>query len=783
MDATGIDKIRFITTSLVTTVFIDDIHTMYDAYKPNVLHEWINSELTQQDTSYIITEGTASRDRSFALNLIYLYFKQSNIYFCDWVRFNLCLTTDSSDQRNIETYCKFLSNLYTNSNILTPVNIEDLQIYPEYIAGINTKYNNIPPKHLDYFIKQVNDTKDIYMIKQEVKQNNYAPINLARSYTPKPESPPAVDKLNKRVTVKNINDFYNNFSKRIHIPERDKDVSISLIKYELLAMDYIHRNFAYRVAKWIEKMRKFNNLSPIPIKELWDFVVEQYKLTLNYYLPSATNTLIYAQCKLLDYMIILRYLELYEKAARENTRLLIWIPAGSAHTTIICFMIQNILDVISDEKCVVSEIGEDIIQSNKFTDWIIQNPFLGFKVPQPYDPSKIDANTYCFSYNAKIGLTDLCSLYPTSMKHKPLISKLIEDCTLLDDYSIRMITLAIINKWILVNYKPHEIAALTGINYNTLLKSGIIEYTQFQSNFYIDDDRRFHYKKKEHVSFTYPFASFYIPQFTPEEIIKMSSDNLLNYMQAPQSVKFNRLQTNYDILSLPANYTEPAASTTALSASSSASSESSSASSESFSKSSASQDNTMVSNEGVDTLLSLSNLKLYTFWVNQISNCPNNEDALKQARKIYSDHMDKQDRDTYIERLDFYTQLSVLFKNLEANTLAGPSKGSGSSRLQKPQQGSSQGSSQGGPSNLPGNSGTIRGGNLKSQHCDAFIYIFYALVIIIILHLMYYLYEMCKYMADNIVPCSNSLQTYTVPSQQYLVQPQPYLDLYQPITI
>ena len=505
MDFNGVTDIMIHRRPTIDLVFIGDAHSMFNPYNHNAIHNWVDTAVTKRQTSYCVAETISTDNINYVMSTLPRYFNAENVYFCDKIRFDLVLPAHI-DHPDIKYEIK---KMYTSSSKLQPPTLN----LPSYQLKKNV--NVIPSTtSIPYFIEAAEELETIYSLsKANVQQiiNNYKYLYRTKSFTPGLLS---VIKQN--------------------------DITL-FCKYEMFAVNYMYRNFIYRVVKWINRVFKDN--SP----NLWEMVNGMYQ---DAHSINLNDGIAMALVPMLDFIMILRILDLYENFLGSSTassisihsKLLIWVPAGNAHTRPIATFIKQLLDKY--EKTTVPL--DTYYTSNEIAALVDKN--LGFTNPiSLYSVSH--AFTVVDKAQAVTELLNLLSLnYPLSTPYLNAI-KTVLDNRIFDVSHIKKIGDLIINRQILDQYTTSEIADVFAIKSNILITSGLIMESQYRRQ------DTYSTVNEKYVCFSYVFLNIYLPSFSLEEQSKITVYDMEDCITDPKSVLFAKLKPNVDMLTIEDNET------------------------------------------------------------------------------------------------------------------------------------------------------------------------------------------------------------------------------------
>jgi hypothetical protein len=523
MNTQGISAIDHLGVDLLDVVFFGDVHAAYDPFMNNVLHEWIDLSITQRETSFCVAEGVNANDLSFILSLIPNYFLAKNVYFCDKIRFDVDMIQTVDKTLSINPYhvnhtLNALNTITDNINPAAPFKKRGIYEYQPDIPSIVSQMNH-DRSYMPEFIKTVEQTSD----------GLYA-------YNPLPSD---------YAKIKNI---YTN-RHPFEFDNQNLHLSNLMINYELSSLEYMWYNFIYRVARWLTRMIPGTQLND----GLYSFVYNTYRAAQKHKLSMHQTAMVYASCHLLDFVMILRILDLYEQAYVRKTKYLLWVPAGNAHTMVM----MDFLRIIFNK-----------LQTANITTIVSYNPVaaldnyyhLGFKPPVslPFDPDETRAWSRIINNNNQKDMIDgLRTIIINNKKNGYFKNKLGDLIKILDrtQFSVKILQKILIYikiKRVLASFTEEEITNFLASDISTLSSQKIIKYTTFGKTNTIENGE-YKYIGEQHYTFTSPFTGLYIPSFTEHQALDISIYNILDCLTDPQSFNISNLKEGVKLSELPPN--------------------------------------------------------------------------------------------------------------------------------------------------------------------------------------------------------------------------------------
>ena len=213
MDFTGVTDLHLLSTDNLDILFVGDHHSMYDPYRDNSMHNWIDTKITQKSNSYVLAESTKIDSQiCFPMQLMPRYFKYNHVYFRDNIRFAF-----------------------------------KCEKYAEKITAQVSK-----------FILEVRNSTDILKLPSPFKNNeDNKPITTNKEET---------IAFSEKIPRYREDHIYN---KNDVSTKRISTINM-LFNYESMILHYMHNSLIYRVVNWIKDYYKKDNL-PADC-ELWKLI-------------------------------------------------------------------------------------------------------------------------------------------------------------------------------------------------------------------------------------------------------------------------------------------------------------------------------------------------------------------------------------------------------------------------------------------------------------------------------------------------------------------------------
>ncbi len=417
----GLLSVSFFKNKHLKFVSIGEMHHLYNINKPNVFHEWIVQDKIADAT--LILESTQLWRHDCCQTVLGRYFKPDNIFSTDAVRDEFIYTSsemyvssgfddnikdDESDSDDDDEAKDLLTHAYvkdflTNSNnqpilereYLTKYiqNHNKLHLYNKnrnryafqttnnpglaIFMDLAAKYNNIYNIFANCESSEKSNTdlnKLVNLIRQLKKYTKVTPI----SFIP----------FSQSYAYEILGVTFGNIALTKVIPP----VQNMIIKYELLLYQYLTYNFIYRVCRWVMKYTD----SAASAASAASAIPQPLYIKIVGYMRTSTkrrrdyNKMIDILARMLDYIAILKILDLYDAARSADEEALVWLAAGGAHNSYInrfMCLLFNLVDAFTitktheslnyNNRYFVRGDPTPTISSQDFRNFIDANPQFG----------------------------------------------------------------------------------------------------------------------------------------------------------------------------------------------------------------------------------------------------------------------------------------------------------------------------------------------------------------------------------------------------------------------
>ena len=532
MDPTGIINLDFISYAEdINIVLVADDHGAFDPYASNAIHNWIDTTVTKSDTSYIVSESERFIDPSYSFGVLPMYFKKENITFCDVIRFTFRFIPVVSGS-NAEKVTKFTNKINETSNVLAAIDLTDYKC-TENITTIDR--HSFSYLTLRFLIGVVHHFGTIYnrVVGTHAQQN--------------------VDLLRSKLTEMQANQHPSDRTKEL------SKVSQSVLKeycsYELLLFHFVHVNFVYRVVNFIKPYTdEYTN------EQLWNIVS-------NWLLDSLSSSLrmqkvIMSLARMLDYMIILKCIDIYSKSKQQNQVPLIWITAGNGHTEpIILFLRELFAFILVGKYSRNVKLDPHIMRHPAITTIVGMHPAMGLRKPPDISPDA-PAEVLNITENLENTKKTSISAFVETIKNKvpecyitSITNTLNHEYVTLD--ALPRIFNAIRTKEILKAFDESDMEKALLMTSANMIASGLAVLSASGCNPHFDSNGKYVYDNLNRLAFSKAFMAIYLPVFSTddEDTILTQNVTFASYFQDPNSVQFEKLKENVDILTIPPNGT------------------------------------------------------------------------------------------------------------------------------------------------------------------------------------------------------------------------------------
>ena len=513
MDFTGVTNINVLSSEHADIVFIGDSHSMYNPFTPNVLHNWIDTAITQAPTSYAVVEDrTLSLDTSFIMHVVPRYFRATNIYHCDEIRF-LFMYCDKNEEAWEYVY-KYLTEFKSQSPVVRgPIFSRDLR---------DLMLNEGTPR------------------KRHLPDYKYFATKLQN--TPKTHLYADVDMLEKALTFTST--MIENY-----------------FAYELTMLHYLYFSFIYQVVNWIK--RNYKNTTSLPCDNtLWGIVSEWHIFTA---CPPEKINEIFLMTHLLDYVFITHILHLIE--SNKPTKILIWVPAGSNHTSRVHVFLERLFRFMKHNPTSDSiEEYENPDASSEVYNLIGKFPDIGLRQPDyTKKPRAITSEELRLLYNDVVaGKSNATALIDTVIDTKFSIYRLHPEC--IDsikrmlksieqlDHVILLIDL-MQTKEITNHYLRDDLNRMFSKKTLESLKN-VIKVNGYKAFIEGTGGR---YGSCNYSEFDFYCKAIFIPYISDNDlqIVSENSITMSKYMEHPHNVSFDKLVDRQSILQVEDNQQTP----------------------------------------------------------------------------------------------------------------------------------------------------------------------------------------------------------------------------------
>ena len=516
MDPTGLTNLEFLTNDKITIVLLSDNHAAFDPYAANAIHQWVNKKITKAPTSYILAESTSFSDAAFTFHILPMYFSKENVHFCDNVRFVFRLISETTGE-NATKVIDFVNSLETRSNILETM---DLSKYKSTEPITRCGHHKFDFLTLAKLINNAAITKNIYnrIVGDHAEINGLLLSNI-------------INYMHENKTIKNVH----------------QSVLKEIFAYELLLYHLMHINFMYRVINFI-KLHKPGRTN----EQLWQLVTSW--LSASNKLVAAVNNVIGSLAHVLDYVMILKAIEIYELS--NNTNVLIWINAGNGHTLPISLFLKQLFNEILPTPLISTALTPDLMRSETFTN-LVKDPKYGLQEPPKINkPLVASSETVDVSQLSKETLINavhmsLIQQYKVPTIHAYEIINILKHPSIKANNVIRIAGL-IETKGILKAFELAELADAIAMSEADIRNTKLVVRSFSGAKIHFNDDSQYAYTPLYKVAFNKPFFAIHLPMFTPSEETFIYEQNATadKFIYHDKSVLFAELLPDVDVLTV-----------------------------------------------------------------------------------------------------------------------------------------------------------------------------------------------------------------------------------------
>ncbi len=545
-DNNTIVSISFFKNEHLRLVSIGEEHVPYNINNPNVFHEWIAEDKIATAT-LILEDRYDGKTNMTCQRLISRCFDPERIFWTDNIRDEFIYTCTQlyvseyfddteykGDYTDGNSYVKdFLINSHTQP-------IFEREYLEKYIQNhMDLHLNNIhTPKFitetyrvpgLALFIDLAGKYNNLYDISRKHVETKKL-VNLIRAIKKKDDPSDSIE-----------TNFGNLVLKSVQTP-----VQTIIIKYELLLYQYITYNFIYRVCRWVMKYKASSSEnSGIPesqYQEIIKIMISSMKLNIAWFkMISIMN-------RMLDYIAILKILDLYDAAKSAKKEVLVWLAAGGMHNMYINnFIIElfNMIDPFTINKsytgaianCLFKKTGA-LISDKDFSDFTNKNPQFGLSNML----GKFEIMLTSKKYMNKIHIIDILKktidyIYPNTPNRHELITLLSQNNIPIEVLQ-RLLPIAMINVPVTVN----ALKILSQSSEEDLQKYGLVK-------------KSFHYGELT-VHPALSILNKIVKPFSKEAYQRIKSYTIADMMAHPNNMSFRAMYDDKSILELPTQYQE-----------------------------------------------------------------------------------------------------------------------------------------------------------------------------------------------------------------------------------
>ncbi len=415
-------SINFLENKHLRLVSIGEVHYLYDINKPNLFHEWIAQDKISEAT-LIIELGYRKSIHQLCQDTIRNYFDPDNIFLTDGIRgeFTYLSTrmyvdpsysmSDIDDRANDDNGTYYVKDFLTNSYNHPTLEREYLTKYMENFNQIhfnNSKVIEFPFEQREIpglavfmdFAAEYNNVYNIMAVEDDVLNL----LNNTNTKEPKKDNEELKKLVNIIMQIKKQKEYLGHLEYQHDtsvLSTVQPPVQTIIIKYELLLYQYIAYNFIYRVCRWVMKYKVTGkrrqrsesvgddatlNFDQIP-QSLYMQIVEYMRTYTKSELEYNKMSSILA--RMLDYIAILKILDLYDAAKSSENKVLVWLASGSFHNMYIDNFINWLFKLVGDPFTIDKKYHGSIaghfeipaapafISDWEFTDFTNKNPQFG----------------------------------------------------------------------------------------------------------------------------------------------------------------------------------------------------------------------------------------------------------------------------------------------------------------------------------------------------------------------------------------------------------------------
>lgn len=509
MNFNGVSEFYFLSNDYLDILFVGDEHSMYNPFEDDVLHNWIDTNITRSKNSYCIGEAEGLRaDMASPMFVVPRYFDAPNTYFCDSIRF-LLFHLFSPELYNYiyKQIKKYLSDLHNMTDTITLPAFPNIDL--NNFEGIPTLENN----------------------------NDFAMIN-----------------------ANVINEIPSHLYGETNIPfellahDYNMDLSTYIYgNYYLILLHYMNLSFKYLVVRWIKENWKNNVSMPdLPSDEsLWCVVNNWYPP----YEPPADDTVTYLLCHLLDYVIITKILDLRNRTPL-NIKQLIWIPAGNAHTIRIYEFFQKLFNFMK-----WTTVSRSIQNNDDFLKLIVDYPNIGLKEPvinpDPYIISFREMYKLKKTHTTVSKLLDAIFSEDRFNDNKEAFTLIKEKLYTFTDVGLVINIIALIQeKQVIGHFLRKELNILLARSKISTRRPNNPFSSLIRTSSYDTHLSGGQYKEQsDYVEFIPLFKVLFMPYTSINDmrIIKANAVTISSYINDPKNLRFDKLKSDISVLKIKAN--------------------------------------------------------------------------------------------------------------------------------------------------------------------------------------------------------------------------------------
>jgi len=611
MDSAGVTGIEYMSYYDINLLMIQDNHCAYDMFKPNTIHQWVNTEITKSDNSYIIAEGTGFDDVSFSFHVLPNFFKKENVTHCDRLRFSFKIMPTVTDDRAKKTVA-FLYNMACGGK----PSVDEFGVAGFGLHGNNSNNSdNNSNSNANDNDNHIYDLTKFGHILQNMDMTDYKSKSAITELSYSEESFESLKYIiNESVKSKNI---YNRLAgthyalnwvtliKKLRLLE-EASTNISYISqsilnelhlYELLKAHLVHLNFVHRVVTWLHSIDQTYTRT-----QLWDMVnkwIDEVEM-----FGKQLSKVALAMGRLLDYVMILKLIDIYTDCKKRNVKPLVWLCAGNAHIIPMTGFIKNMFAFIQPRGIAVEPpkqlaFNKNAVETGAFKYLINANPQYGLSDPagvakreamssqqkansNSNSTSKSEANsnsedTPLYKMNSEGMLEQISAEFYTPdgsprpkqelleiftkrhtmhQQYQTIIMQMLQRDIITADMIIKIISL-VESKEILKSYTGIEMRSIFASLESVipLYDLGMIQLSSFGRTQYFNEQGIYTYSQKNRFCFTKPFMSLAQPTFSPEEEAEIytNNPNIMKYLTQDNNLDIKKLQPGVDVSEIGVN--------------------------------------------------------------------------------------------------------------------------------------------------------------------------------------------------------------------------------------